>query len=836
MNLRSPITDAPERLLGNARRSRGGDFQSPVLETSTESRRHVWMWQLLVVVCLIGSGFFGGSASGAEQPTAETLVAKGGEIFKSQCAACHGETGQGTEDSYPDPLTGDSSIGELTEIIADTMPEEDPEKCVGEDAAAVAAYIHHAFYSEAAQLRNRPPRQALQRLTGTQLHNSLMNLYSHFHGVKEDRWKDRVTEHGVKVSYYDGKGWKKEDRKFEGNVDQIDFDYKLDGPKHPDGSDLGIDGEQFHAHFEGGLRVEQTGRYEIIVRSTTSFEFTFGSWRNKLIDNHVQSEGRNEFRRTIWLTGGRSYPFKLDLNQRKRKGETPPSSVSLSWVRPGGVEEIIPASQLMPGWVPSAARVQTKMPPDDRSYGFERGISVDAGWDEAVTAAALEFADLAINELWPDHLDRNKKDDRPRPEKLRDLLTTLISVAHRGDAETVGAKSLLDAIMAETQDEIEIIKYAVLLTVKSPRFLYPTLDEDRNRSWQVGTLLSLTLHDAVPSDGWFVNDLNANKLNDPKVIRQVATRYVDDARTRAKLREMFYHWLEMSPEDDLRKDDEKFPGFDATILSDLRKSLDGFLDEIVWSETSDFRQLLYSDWTLTTPRLTDFYGDAWKPSSDQASEHGDDPIARSGLKRTVRNHQTHIGVLSHPLVMAKFAHHQETSPIHRGVFLIRHVMGRTLRPPNAAFAPLSPDLHPDLTTRQRVALQTSPESCQICHAKINPLGFTLENFDAIGRFRQTDGKHPIDAGGHYDTRDDQKIEFENARELANYAAGSRDAQSAFVSRVFQYFTKQPIAAFGLDRLEQLTDQFRDSGCNIRQLLIEVAVIAAEGPLTDTNQT
>jgi hypothetical protein len=252
------------------------------------------------------------------------------------------------------------------------------------------------------------------------------------------------------------------------------------------------------------------------------------------------------------------------------------------------------------------------------------------------------------------------------------------------------------------------------------------------------------------------------------------------------------------------------------------------IDEVVWSDASDFRQLLYADWALTTPRLTKFYGDAWKTADDNQFIH-------SGLNRTVRNPNVHVGVLTHPLVMAKFAYHEETSPIHRGVFLIRHVMGRTLRPPNAAFAPLSPDLHPDLTTRERIALQTSPDSCQICHAKINPLGFALENFDAVGRYRQKDGTKSIDASGHYLTREDQEIQFSNARELADYAAGSRDAQAAFVSRIFQYFTKQPIAAYGVERLEQLTDQFRESGCNIRQLLIEIAVIAAQGPITSETQ-
>ena len=57
--------------------------------------------------------------------------------------------------------------------------------------------------------------------------------------------------------------------------------------------------------------------------------------------------------------------------------------------------------------------------------------------------------------------------------------------------------------------------------------------------------------------------------------------------------------------------------------------------------------------------------------------------------------------------MSNLAYHNTSSPIHRGVFLIRHAFGRTLRPPDAAFTPINPDLHPDLTTRQRVELQTA---------------------------------------------------------------------------------------------------------------------------------
>ncbi len=297
----------------------------------------------------------------------EMLRKAGAAIFAAHCASCHGGAGEGTADSYPDPLVGDASIGELTAIITDTMPEEDPEQCVGADAEAVAAFIHHAFYSEAAQLRNRPPQLALQRLTGDQLRSSLSDLYGHFAGIRRDKWDERTSQQGLEAKYYTGKKWSDENRKIVRTDPVLDFDFQLHGPQNVDGSDAGIDGEEFHAHWQGGVRIEETGRYELIVRSTTSFTCSFGHDRNELIDNHVQSAGRTEFCRTLVLTGGRTYPIKIDLNQRKRKGETPPSSISLSWVPPGGVEEILPARNLVPGWVPAALRLETSTPPDDRT-------------------------------------------------------------------------------------------------------------------------------------------------------------------------------------------------------------------------------------------------------------------------------------------------------------------------------------------------------------------------------------------------------------------------------------------------------------------------------------
>ena len=184
--------------------------------------------------------------------------------------------------------------------------------------------------------------------------------------------------------------------------------------------------------------------------------------------------------------------------------------------------------------------------------------------------------------------------------------------------------------------------------------------------------------------------------------------------------------------------------------------------------------------------------------------------------------------------MSELAYQKTTSPIHRGVFLTRHTVGRVLRPPNAAFAPLSTNLHPGLTTRQRVELQTGDVNCQVCHLRINGLGFALENFDATGRYRERENDQPIDATGSYLNREGELTKFSGARELGDFLANSEDCQRSFVETAFEYFVKQPIGAFGTGRSEELTQSFREGGCNIKELIISIAEIAANDPLPSPN--
>jgi len=491
---------------------------------------------------------------------------------------------------------------------------------------------------------------------------------------------------------------------------------------------------------------------------------------------------------------------------------------------------------------PVRGRDRTHNPgqPGTVSILVERGISVDRDWDDAVTAAVLEFAQAAHGELWPAYQHRHRERQLASRELLTEFLRDLLNLAFRAEIDAELAERLIHKQLQQEPDDGEATKRVLLLGLKSPRFLYPQLDSSQNFSQKAGARLALTMLDSLPVDKELQAAMDQDKLQTEDQVRSMARYLLDDYRLRAKTHRMLLQWLHIDLPRDIRKSDHLYPGFDPPLASDLMASLHHFLNAVVWSESSDYRQFFTADWGFTTDRIEQFYGSTWSPAvaietDVQRQTAVQDaippiPIAVSKSPRKSGSNPHLLGLLTHPYMMSRLAYHDATSPIHRGVFLLRYILGRQLQPPQDAFAPLSPDLHPELTTRQRVELQTSPESCQACHQQINDLGFSLENWDAVGQFRTEEKNQPLNVRGRYVTRHGHEIQFRGAGQLAEAIVASRDAHEAFVRRAFQHFVQQPPAAFGPDTLDRMTDRFIRNDYNIRELLVDIAVTAAMWPV------
>lgn len=104
--------------------------------------------------------------------------------------------------------------------------------------------------------------------------------------------------------------------------------------------------------------------------------------------------------------------------------------------------------------------------------------------------------------------------------------------------------------------------------------------------------------------------------------------------------------------------------------------------------------------------------------------------------------------------------------------------------------------------------------------------FTLENFDAVGRYREKDNDKLIDASGSYQTRDGKTVRVNGARELAAFLAASPEVHTAFAEQLFHSLAQQPVRAYGQNTLDELRRSFADNEFHIRKLAVEVMTTTA----------
>ena len=732
-------------------------------------------------------------------------------VYRQDCMSCHGPVGQGVAGKADEPLVGEKSIASLAKYIAREMPENDPGTLSLADATASAEYIHKAFYSGEARARNHPPRIELAHLTVRQYRESIADLLASLRNATA------TTETGGLAGTYrerPERDPKKPDQNrpevtYKQQVDPvIDFDF---GDKAPE---KGSFAAQFSINWSGSVHVPDTGEYEFRVTSPNGVRLYVnapenGSEKNALIDIWVSSAMTRTASSPIFLLGGRSYPLKLEFFKYKDKT----ASLRLEWRPPGGAWTVIPRTNLSPKSSSPVSVISVPLPPDDGSIGYERGASVSREWTEAIAKGALQVAGMIGPHLFT--LAGTKADAPDRGEKLKAFTLRFAQMAYRRPLNDEQKADLTAIYAAGVAPEVAA-KRAFIFTLSNPAFLYPGIGPQDD--YAVASRLALTLWDSVP-DATLLKAAAAGQLKDAAQVRLQAQRMMKDPRAKSKLRDFLHHWLHVEEGAEIAKDQKEYPGFDQGVVMDLRTSLDLFAESVVWSEASDYRQLLLSDTILMNERLAKFYG--------QKVEAG------AGFQPVKMDAEQRGGVLTHPFVLATFSYTKSSSPIHRGVFVTRNILGLMLKPPPMAIAFMDDKFDPSFTMREKVTELTSKPACMSCHVTINPLGFSFERFDAVGRVRATDNKKPVDPTSDYTTSDGNVIKLTGARDVAVHAAESLSGQTGFVRNLFQEMVKQPPAAYSPELLGQLTSQFRADKFHVRNLAVEVAVVAALRPTVTT---
>lgn len=757
----------------------------------------------------------------------------GAALYKKLCLECHGAKGEGVKDKFDEQLIGELSVEALARKIDRTMPEDSEHLCVGEEAKQVADYVYKAFYSPEAQARANPPAKELSRLTIAQYRASVTDLIGRFRmGPGFDR--PVAEEQGLKAVYRGVElpkpGEKAVDTTAKTGIKKKRPNYKLErvdgevafhfGAGSPEPEKM--EAEQFENRWEGSVVAGETGVYEFSLKTENGARLWINDTKEgkALIDAWVSNGPKvREEKKSIFLVGGRAYRLVLDHFKFKEQS----SSIELWWKPPHGVDEIIPKHALRTDKPRELMIVSTNFPADDRSFGYERGTSISKGWDQATTDAAIATAEHVEENL--NELAGTKDGAADRDEKLRKFAFTFVEAAFCRPLSEEQKQLYVESHFKTAKSADQAVKRVVLFALKSPQFLYPELREtEKPDDFTIASRLALSLWDSIP-DKKLAQAAAAGKLRTPAQIRAEAQRMLPDTRTKAKLHGFFHHWLELERAEGNAKDPKVFPGFDDGVLADLRESLLEFLDQVVWSEKSDYRELLQADYLLLNDRLGKFYGK---------------PVKGGDFQRVSFDPKQRAGVVTHPYLLASLASSRATSPIHRGVFLTRNIVGLSLRPPPEAVAFDESHFNPKLTMREKITELTRNNTCMSCHSTINPLGFSLENFDAIGRWRMKDNNKPVDAVGDFTDDEGRTVHLTGPRDIVNYVAGNPAGHRAFIRQLFNHFIKQQPLAYGTDTLESLQNKFAAANCNVQKLLVEIALVDVtkglpEAPVTQAKK-
>jgi hypothetical protein len=390
-------------------------------------------------------------------------------------------------------------------------------------------------------------------------------------------------------------------------------------------------------------------------------------------------------------------------------------------------------------------------------------------------------------------------------------------------AEVDGLLAVYDAgretgIDGDVQDRFKAgLDYTLRALLQSPDFVYRVELGDSNGA--VDGVTSLSPHEvasslaylitASPPDETLLTAAAEGRLASPEALEAQARRLLREMPERFAARERRFvrEWLGIdlgSPAWD--KNTAVYPLFSPALKSAIDQETDLYLDDWVTQGPTLTSLLTRSD-TFVNSVNAPLYGLTAGPG----------PMTRVALDPQQRS-----GILTMPAFLGTLAHGDSSSPILRGVNILRQVMCLTIPapPPNVPQLPPVTDTA-FTTTRDRVEQHVASGSCSNCHGKINPIGYPFESYDGLGVYRTSENGYPVDASGAIvgTTSSDQPVK--NAIELTRALLGSPEVQECFSRQVFRNAFGRQDAARDECTVRDATAAYKAEALDARELLVSL---------------
>lgn len=288
-----------------------------------------------------------------------------------------------------------------------------------------------------------------------------------------------------------------------------------------------------------------------------------------------------------------------------------------------------------------------------------------------------------------------------------------------------------------TQDEIK--QTAITAILASPHFIYRVEDDDPRdftdgirplNDFELASRLSYFLWSSMPDERLF-ELAGRGELHTPDQLRRESLRMLADPKSQALVENFAGQWLQLRDLPQLSPDPALFADFDEDLRKAMRRETELLFSHII-AENRSVLELLSADYSFVNARLAEHYG--------IEGVQGDSfrQIDLAGQRR---------GVLMHASILLLTSNPTRTSPVKRGKWVLDNLLGEPPPPPPPGVPELNESAETLGTLRQRMEQHRADPNCAVCHIKMDALGFGLENFDAIGKWRDRDGREAIEPAG-----------------------------------------------------------------------------------------
>ena len=352
--------------------------------------------------------------------------------------------------------------------------------------------------------------------------------------------------------------------------------------------------------------------------------------------------------------------------------------------------------------------------------------------------------------------------------------------------------------------------------LQSPFFMYhvdvgggaPASTPVRLTSFELASRLSYFLWNTTP-DATLSAAADNDSLQDDAVLGAQVERMLADAKAADAIPIFHLQWLGLEGIETLDKDPRVFPSFNAALATAMRAETAAFTDYVVRRGDGLMSTLFTASFSFPQGALFQLYNVTQPPGFTAGTMVTLDPAQRGGI-------------LTQASFLASHAHRDQTSPVHRGIFVRENILCQPLQPPPPNVNTTPPAPSTAATTRERFAAHEADALCASCHTYIDPIGLVFENYDAIGAWRTTEGGATIDASGEVVAgKGSLAGKFVGAIELGKKLAASPDVAACLANQWFRFALGRMESNDDACTLQAMYDGFAASGGNMRELIVRI---------------